>query len=99
MTAGTSAPRGRRRWYLAAALGASAVAILFATVGDGVEVPDATGFRRVVLDVGHQLVWALLGGAFAVAAARGRWSGVSQALAVAGGVTYAFFLFAVFLWN
>ncbi len=99
MTADTSVPRRRRLWYLVAALGASAVAILFATVGDGVDVPDATGLRRVVLDTGHQLVWVLLGGAFAVAAARGRWSGVSQALALGGGVVYVVFLVAVFLWS
>ena len=96
MTTGT---RVRRRlWYILAAVAASIVAIVFATVGDGVEVADADGPRRVIVDLGHQLVWALLAGAFAVAAVRNRWGRVSQTLAVAAGILYLLFLFAVFLW-
>ena len=96
MTTGTRVPR--RRWYTLAAIAASIVAIVFATVGDGVEVADADGPRRVIVDLGHQLVWALLAGAFAVAAVRNRWGRVSQTLAVAAGILYLLFLFAVFLW-
>ncbi|WP_312676592.1 hypothetical protein [Microbacterium sp.] len=88
----------RRRWYALGAIAAAVVAIVFATIGDGVEVADATGLRRLVVDVGHQLVWALLAGAFAVAAARGRWGRIAQTLAVAAGILYLLFLFAVFLW-
>lgn len=95
----TTGMRVRRRlWYILAAVAASIVAIVFATVGDGVEVADADGPRRVIVDLGHQLVWALLAGAFAVAAVRNRWGRVSQTLAVAAGILYLLFLFAVFLW-
>ena len=96
MTTGTRVPR--RRWYKLAAVAASIVAIAFATVGDGVEVADAAGPRRLVVDLGHQLVWALLAGAFAVAAVRSRWGRISQTFAVAAGILYLLFLFAVFLW-
>ena len=91
-------PRVRRRWFTVAAVVAAGVAVVFSTVGDGVEVPDATGARRVVVDLGHQIVWALLAGSFAIAAIRGRWSAASQVPAVAAGAVYALFLFAVFLW-
>ncbi|MBD3756819.1 MAG: hypothetical protein IE924_01770 [Microbacterium sp.] len=96
MTTGSRRPR--RRWYTLAAVAASIVAIVFSTVGDGVEVADAAGPRRLVVDLGHQLVWALLAGAFAVAAVRSRWGRVSQTFAVAAGILYLLFLFAVFLW-
>ncbi|HYP73616.1 MAG TPA: hypothetical protein VEP72_05955 [Microbacterium sp.] len=91
-------PAPRRRWFTLAAVVAAVVAVVFSTVGDGVEVPDATGVRRVIVDLGHQAVWALLAGAFAAAAARGRWGRPSQVLAVAAGILYLVFLSAVFLW-
>ena len=95
----TSVPPGPRRGrYALAAVGAGAVAVVFATIGDGVDVPGATGLRRLVIEGGHQLVWALLAAAFVIAAARGRWSPIAQAMAVAAGVVYAVFLFAVFVW-
>ncbi len=94
----TSGPAGigriRRRYALAAA-GALAVTIVFATIGDGVEVPGATGPARVVVDVGHIAVWGLLTAAFVVAAARGRWTRPANALAVVAGIGYAVFLLAV----
>ncbi len=86
----------RRRYALAAA-GALAVTIVFATIGDGVEVPGATGLRRVVVDVGHTAVWGLLTAAFGLAAVRGRWTRLANGLAVAAGVGYAVFLVAVLL--
>jgi hypothetical protein len=94
--AGRTAPR--RRWFALAAAGAAAVTIVFATVGDGVEVADATGLRAFVVDAGHIAVWALLTVAFAVAAVRGRWTRVANGIALAGGAVYVAFLAAVFLW-
>lgn len=99
MTASAETSRRARLGYALAAAGCAAVTAVFATVGDGVDVPSATGVRRVVIDGGHQLVWALLAGAFTAAAIRGRWSRPAGALATAGAATYALFLFAVFLWN
>ncbi|WP_425837577.1 hypothetical protein [Microbacterium sp. PA5] len=99
---GPRPPRGagsRRPWFLAATAAATAVTVVFATVGDGVEVPGATGLRALVVDVGHTAVWALLAGAFAIAAARGRWTPPSNRLALAAAVVYAVFLVAVFVWR
>lgn len=95
----SSRPSPRRRWFALAAAVAAAVAVVFATVGDGVEVPEATGIRALIVDVGHTAVWALLAVAFAIAAARGRWSRLSHGIALAGGVVYVAFLAAVFLWR
>lgn len=90
--------RPKRRWlYAAAAAAAGAVVVLFSTVGDGVEVPGATGAVRLIIDAGHQTVWGLLALAFAAAAIRGRWGRVAQVLAVSAGVAYLAFLAAVFL--
>jgi hypothetical protein len=89
----------RRGWLAAGAATAAAVTVVFATVGDGVEVPEATGLRAVVVDVGHTAVWALLTVAFAIAAVRGKWSPLSNRIAVAAGAVYAAFLVAVFLWR
>ena len=91
-------PAPRRRWFTLAAVVAAVVAVVFSTVGDGVEVPDATGARRVIVDLGHQGVWVLLAGALAAAATRGRWGRPSQVLAVGAGILYLVFLSAVFLW-
>lgn len=93
-------PCGRRRvaFSLAAAV-ALVVTVVFATIGDGVEVPDAAGLRAVVVDSGHTAVWALLTVAFAIAAVRGRWGRVSNGFAVAAGILYAVFLIAVFVWR
>ncbi len=95
-----SEPSGRRRaaFSLAAAV-ALVVTVVFATVGDGVEVPDATGLRAIIVDGGHTAVWALLTVAFAIAAVRGRWGRVSNGFAVAAGILYAVFLIAVFVWR
>lgn len=85
----------RRRGFALAAAGALAVSIVFATVGDGVEVDGAIGPRRMVVDAGHTAVWVLLTAAFGTAAVRGRWSRLSNGLALAAGATYAVFLLAV----
>jgi hypothetical protein len=74
------------------------VTVVFATVGDGVEA-EATGLRAVVIEAGHTLVWALLTVAFAIATVGARWSRLSNAIALAAGVTYAVFLIAVFVWR
>ena len=95
-------PRARRRTravFGAAAAVALVVTVVFATVGDGVEVPEATGLRAVIIDRGHTVVWILLTLAFAVATVRGRWSRTAGGLAVAAGLMYAVFLLAVFLWR
>ena len=90
------AAAGRRRGYALAAAGALAVTIVFATVGDGVEVA-ATGPRRVVVDLGHTAVWALLTAAFGTAAVRSGWSRFSNGLALAAGATYGVFLLSVLI--
>ncbi|WEK12414.1 MAG: hypothetical protein P0Y48_07970 [Candidatus Microbacterium phytovorans] len=97
-----SAPRraaSRRGWFAAAAAAATAVTVVFATAGDGVEVPGATGVRAVIVDAGHTAVWALLAIAFTIAVARGRWTPLSNRLALAAGAVYAAFLVAVFAWR
>lgn len=90
--------RPRRAWFAAAAAASALIATVFATVGDGVEVPTASGVRAVVIDAGHTLVWLLLALAFLSAAVRGRWGRLSQVLALAAGGLYLLFLSAVFLW-
>lgn len=82
-----------RRLWVAAAVLAAGVAILFATVGDGVGPdPSATGWRRTVLEHGHTLVWMLLAGALTWAAVAGRWARASSLLAGAALACYAVFL-------
>ncbi|WP_374978012.1 hypothetical protein ACEYYH_09990 [Microbacterium trichothecenolyticum] len=88
-----------RALYGAATAVTLLVAVVFATVGDGVEVAEATGLRAVVIEGGHTLVWVLLTIAFAIAAVRARWSRLSNGVAIAAGVSYAVFLIAVFLWR
>lgn len=88
-----------QRWYGIAAAGTLIVTIIFATVGDGVEVSEATGLRYTVIAFGHTLVWVLLTVAFVIAAARGQWSKPSQIFAVAAAISYGSFLFAVFIWS
>ena len=93
-----SAPNGtttsQRGLFAAAAVAASAVTVLFATVGDGVDVA-AEGWAGLLIDHGHTAVWALLTAALATAAVKGRWQRASGALATAALVVYALFLLAV----
>lgn len=91
--------RRRRLAFSGAAALSLAVAVVFATVGDGVDVPEATGARLIVIEVGHTGVWVLLATAFAIAAVRRRWSPLSNGIAVAAGILYAIFLVAVFVWR
>lgn len=98
MTPSATTARRARIGYSVAAVATLAVTVVFSTLGDGVEVPDAVGVRRAVVEFGHIAVWALLTAAFATAAFRGSWSRPSQWLAVAAGGAYALFLFAVFFW-
>ncbi len=93
-------PQSRARvLYSLAAAASLVVAVIFGTIGDGVDVPEATGLRAIIVDVGHTAVWVLLTIAFAVAAVRGSWVRAAGAIAVAAGVLYALFLVAVFLWR
>lgn len=73
------------------------VTILFATVGDGVAVPQAQGLRRIIVDHAHTLTWLLLTVAFGLAAVRGSWSRHSQWLALAAGGCYLVYLANVFV--
>ncbi|MDT0143596.1 hypothetical protein [Microbacterium sp. PRC9] len=91
-------PRARGLFGAATAV-ALVVAVVFATIGDGVEVAEATGLRAAVIDGGHTLVWVLLTVAFAIATVRARWSRLSNAIAIAAGITYALFLVGVFVWR
>lgn len=98
MTETPSATRRRRPLFAVAAVVAAAVTTVFATVGDGVEVPDASGMRAIIVEAGHTAVWGLLTIAFAIAAFRGRWSRASNGVAMAAGILYLVFLAAVFVW-
>ena len=91
-------PTRTRALFGGTALISLVVTVVFATVGDGVAVAEATGLRAVIVEAGHTLVWAMLTGAFAIAVARARWSRLSNAIAIAAGVVYLLFLIAVFLW-
>ena len=88
----------RRFGWGAAAAAAAGVAVVFATVGDGVEVPGATGPRQLLVEHGHTAVWLLLAAAFGVATVHDGWTRPANALAVAAGAGYLTFLAAVFLW-
>ena len=82
MTAAASTePRSRRRYGIAAACTLT-VTILFVTIGDGVDVPEATGLRHLVIACGHTLAWGFLTVASLIAAIRQRWNRTSQAVAV-----------------
>ena len=73
------------------------VTILFATIGDGVAVPQAQGLRRIIVDHAHTLTWLLLTVAFGLAAVRGSWTRRSHWLALAAGGCYLVFLANVFV--
>lgn len=88
----------RRLGWGAAAAGAAGVAVVFATVGDGVGVPGATGLRRLLVEHGHTAVWLLLAAAFGVAAVRDGWRWPARPLALAAGAASLMFLAAVFRW-
>lgn len=89
----------RSRLLFAFAAGAAlVVSVIFATVGDGVDVPDATGLRAAVVECGHILVWMLLTLAFTIAAVRGRWTRLAGLVALVAGLSYAVFLISVLLW-
>lgn len=89
---------GRTRLLFGAgAAAALVVALVFATVGDGVGRGEADGVRGLVVEHGHTLVWVLLTAALAIAALQRRWGRLSQVLAVGAGGAYAAFLGAVFL--
>jgi hypothetical protein len=73
------------------------VAVVLATIGDGVDTGDATGVRRLLLDHGHTLTWLLLALALGNAAVRDAWGPTSKVLAVGAAVSYVLFLAAVLL--
>lgn len=91
----------RRRRVLFGCAGSIALAVtgVFLILGDGVDVPEAAGVRRVVIEYGHTTLWALLAIAFFIATVRGRWGRVPNGIALAAGAIYALFLFAVFVWK
>lgn len=87
----------RRRWFFTAAAGvAGIVTVVFATLGDGVDIP-AEGWAGIVIDYGHTAVWALLSAAFAVAAVRGGWQRISGVLAGIALAVYVLFVVLVLL--
>lgn len=82
----TGPGRGLRRpGWAVLGVGALGVATLFATVGDGVDVPGAAGLRRLLVDHAHTAVWALLAAAFGTAAVRDGWTRTANGLALAAG--------------
>lgn len=88
----------RLLFSVAAAL-ALAVTVIFATIGDGVDAPEATGLRALIVAHAHTLVWLLLTVAFVIAAVCARWTRLAGAIALASAALYATFLIAVFLWR
>lgn len=86
-----------RVWFGAGTAVAATVAVVFATVGDGVPPSDGDGWRATVVDHGHTAVWVLLAAALAVATARGRWTRISSALAWGALACYAAFLAVTFV--
>jgi hypothetical protein len=82
--------------FAAAAALAAVVTLVFATVGDGVDV-GAEGVPGLVLDHAHTAVWALLTVALAVAALTGRWQRASSAVATVALVVYVLFLASLLL--
>ncbi|MGN8246117.1 hypothetical protein ACTHAM_003252 [Cellulomonas soli] len=88
-------PAGRRRtWAAAGAVAASAVALVFATAGDGVDA-EAEGLRGVVLDHGHTATWVLLAGALGLTAWGRGPTWLPRTLGYAGLASYAAFLLAL----
>jgi hypothetical protein len=85
---------GQRGLFTVGALGAAAVTVIFATIGDGVSI-TALGWAAPVIDHGHTAVWALLTAALGTAALTGRWTRSSAVLAAAALGMYALFLLAV----
>ncbi len=89
---------GRNRlWYALGAVAAATVAGLFATVGDGVSVPEASGWRALLVDHGHTVTWVLLAVALAAAAVSAGWNRFAGAVAIAAAACYLAFLLAVFV--
>jgi hypothetical protein len=70
------------------------VAVVFATIGDGVALQE-TGWRGLVADHGHTAVWALLAAACGIAAGQRRWSRAAGAVAAVALVLYLLFLAVV----
>lgn len=97
-TAAPSQPVWKRALFGLGTAAATAVAVTFATIGDGVDVPDAHGPRHLIIEHGHTFVWVLLAAAFAIATLRGRWTRPANGVAIAAGIVYAVFLIAVFVW-
>jgi hypothetical protein len=71
---------------------AGSVAVVFATIGDGVA---SDGEGNVVLEHGHAGVWVLLCAALGWAALVGRWQRVSSLLATCALLLYGTFLVAL----
>lgn len=91
---GAPSPPRQRRMSAAAAGVAAIIAIVFATIGDGVEA-QAQGWAGAIAAYGHTAVWALLAAAFGVAAALGRWQRLSGGLALAALALYLTFVAVV----
>lgn len=90
-----TAPSRARLGFAFAALAALVVVVVFVTLGDGVDAA-AEGWRGVVLDYGHALVWILLTAGLGVAAVRQRWNRTSGALCATAGVGYLIFVAVLF---
>lgn len=95
-TGGDRTARKRLIFALCAVV-AAGVAVVFATIGDGVNIPEATGTRRILIDYAHTAVWVFLAAAFGVGALTGRWGQVAQWLAGGAAACYLTFLVAVFV--
>lgn len=83
-----------RLWWMIAGLVAAVLAVVFATVGDGVHVA-VEGWQRPIREVGHWLAWGLLALGLGLAAIKAEWTPLSQALCLAGGLVYLAFVCVV----
>ena len=80
-------------WALGAAV-AAVLAVMFATLGDGVHVA-VHGWQRFIRETGHWLTWALLALGLGLAAVLSDWTPLSRGLCVSAGIVYLAFLLVV----
>ena len=90
-----ASPQSTRRIALGlASTVAFVVAVVFLTIGDGVDAP-ADGWRSVLVEWGHACVWLLLAAGLAIGALRDRWTGLASMLCGLAGAVYLAFLIAL----
>lgn len=90
------APSRLRLVFAVGAAIAATVALVFATLGDGVSTPaDADGVEAVLLDQGHALTWFILAVALGIATWQRRWTAWAGRIAGVALVLYLAFVVAL----